>query len=428
MQSTTELSGGAVAAAGTKQQTAVGVRDSAELYAADIERYNQHQSDHELTLTLCQESARIVEFLETRVGLSFGLQSRAPVEGHSVHRVHLLTEGGAELQRGMREAVLAHPGIWIADRTPLQRLIVRDRAVMGVAAGARGGALVSITCRKVVLASGGFGANSAMTAAHMPEVGNMTYEGGQSVTGDGISQAVDLGAAVAHMGSYLAHAHTWPTRLHGRRTNLAQVISMRGGIIVNRMGKRFAAEDVSSPRFVASVLTQPDAMALEIFDQRIADTILGRDSVNISLANGTIQSADTLPDLAKRFAIDALAVQGEVDRYNHAVAEGRDWLGRTVFGEPLRPPFYGALIAVGFSTTQGGLKVNSKAEVVTPDGEPIPNLYAAGDTAAGLSGDRGSAGYLPGNGLLNALGLGAIAGRNSAKTAETIGPVALHLP
>jgi fumarate reductase flavoprotein subunit len=47
------------------------------------------------------------------------------------------------------------------------------------------------------------------------------------------------------------------------------------------------------------------------------------------------------------------------------------------------------------------------------DGRPIPNLYAGGGTAAGISGD-GCDGYMSGNGLLTALGLGMIAAEHAA--------------
>jgi fumarate reductase flavoprotein subunit len=42
-------------------------------------------------------------------------------------------------------------------------------------------------------------------------------------------------------------------------------------------------------------------------------------------------------------------------------------------------------------------------------GTPIAGLYAAGGAAVGVSGDNAS-GYVSGNGLLSALGLGYLAG------------------
>jgi fumarate reductase flavoprotein subunit len=48
-----------------------------------------------------------------------------------------------------------------------------------------------------------------------------------------------------------------------------------------------------------------------------------------------------------------------------------------------------------------------------PDGAPLPNLYAGGGAAARISG-HGAGGYLSGNGLLTALGLGRLAGEHAA--------------
>ena len=61
--------------------------------------------------------------------------------------------------------------------------------------------------------------------------------------------------------------------------------------------------------------------------------------------------------------------------------------------------------------TQGGLLVNQRAAVLRHDQE-IPGLFAAGGAAAGMSG-HGAAGYMAGNGLLAAVGLGYIAGKES---------------
>jgi fumarate reductase flavoprotein subunit len=65
--------------------------------------------------------------------------------------------------------------------------------------------------------------------------------------------------------------------------------------------------------------------------------------------------------------------------------------------------------------TQGGLVVDGAARVLRADGTPVPNLYAGGGTAAGLSG-HGPGGYFSGNGLLTALGYGMLAGRDAART------------
>jgi fumarate reductase flavoprotein subunit len=59
--------------------------------------------------------------------------------------------------------------------------------------------------------------------------------------------------------------------------------------------------------------------------------------------------------------------------------------------------------------TQGGLVVDREARVLRADGGRLPNLFAGGGAARGLSGPEAS-GYLSGNGLLTAISLGRAAG------------------
>ena len=63
--------------------------------------------------------------------------------------------------------------------------------------------------------------------------------------------------------------------------------------------------------------------------------------------------------------------------------------------------------------TQGGLVVDGDARVLKPDGTPMPNLFAGGGAARGISG-TGADGYMAGNGLLTATTFGKLAGRASA--------------
>ena len=66
--------------------------------------------------------------------------------------------------------------------------------------------------------------------------------------------------------------------------------------------------------------------------------------------------------------------------------------------------------------TQGGLLVDDRARVLKPGNTALPNLFAAGGAACGVSGPE-CWGYLSGNGLLSAVGLGRIAGTSAARLA-----------
>jgi predicted oxidoreductase len=83
-------------------------------------------------------------------------------------------------------------------------------------------------------------------------------------------------------------------------------------------------------------------------------------------------------------------------------AGGKDRFGRSIGGlPPLQPPFKAVKVTWALFHTQSGLAVDGEARVRSRRGERLPNLFAAGGAAAGVSGPHAS-GYLSGNGLLTA--------------------------
>jgi fumarate reductase flavoprotein subunit len=75
---------------------------------------------------------------------------------------------------------------------------------------------------------------------------------------------------------------------------------------------------------------------------------------------------------------------------------------------PLQAPFYAVKVTGALFHTQGGLDIDDHCRVLHADGTPFPNLLAAGGAARGVSGNA-VWGYMSGNGLLSAVGGGAVA-------------------
>jgi fumarate reductase flavoprotein subunit len=172
-------------------------------------------------------------------------------------------------------------------------------------------------------------------------------------------------------------------------------------------GNRFVDETRYPGGLSEGILMLPDKHAYEIFDQRVLD--LQHDRVHD--LEGLLVSGDTLRQVAEQLGIDPAGLEQTVLAYN-AAEQKQDVFGRNVTSK-LTPPFYGIKVTVALYHTQGGIRVNADAQVLRQDGSVIPNLYAGGGVAAGVSGD-GMDGYLPGNGQLASLGLGFIAGRHAA--------------
>ncbi len=132
--------------------------------------------------------------------------------------------------------------------------------------------------------------------------------------------------------------------------------------------------------------------------------------------------AETAAELAAALGLPARALDETLAEYRAAAEDRRpDPFGRRDCRR-LEPPLHGVRVTGALFHTQGGLVVDAAARVLRADGTPVPNLYAGGGTAAGLSG-HGPGGYFSGNGLLTALGYGMLAGRDAARAIREDGSV-----
>jgi fumarate reductase flavoprotein subunit len=159
------------------------------------------------------------------------------------------------------------------------------------------------------------------------------------------------------------------------------------------------------------VLGQPDGVAWAIFDARIAGIARQFHDFKDAEAQGAVKTARTVAELAQVTGLPAASLAKTLSAIPQS---GKDSFGRT-FGETaLAPPYAAVKVTGALFHTQGGLNVDDKARVKRQDGSVLPNLFAAGGAAVGVSG-RGDSGYLSGNGLLSAVVLGRIAGQSAAR-------------
>jgi fumarate reductase flavoprotein subunit len=182
-------------------------------------------------------------------------------------------------------------------------------------------------------------------------------------------------------------------------------------------GRRFVDETRYPGGLAAGILDLPDKQGYEVFDARILalhrDQLENRSQLQALSREGLLCEGNTPAELAAKLGIDPAGLVETIRAYNAAVGS-RDAFGRAVIAA-LGTPLYGIRVTVALYHTQGGLRVNPDGQVLRKDGTPIPNLYAGGGVAAGVSGD-GMDGYLPGNGQLASLGLGYIAADHAVQS------------
>lgn len=311
-------------------------------------------------------------------------------------------EGGLRVMAALTKQV-AEAGVEVCCDTRVTALI-QDASgqVRGVVARSFGQDRTIRARQGVVLATGGFIMNEQMTRRHIPDLDAIaTRHGNPGDTGDGILLGMAAGGHAINMGeAFIGIAHYPPAEL-------------TYGIFVNAQGQRFINEDIYLARLGHYVAVQPDQAVYMFIDNR---HFVRPAYINPELA----AVGETVAEVEKEAGLPEGALQQTVAYYNRHAAQGHDplfhkaaeWLA------PLDTPPY-ALVSYRLSEirppvfTLGGLEVRPSGEVLDSEGEPIPGLYAAGRTVAGIP--RTSRGYASGMSVADVTFFGRLAGQQLAR-------------
>lgn len=411
-QGSTALSSGMIPACNTQLQHAQGVDDPVDLLAADIHRKSKGRADAHVVDAVCLESGPAVDWLIDRHDIPLQLVDSFLYPGHSVFRMHAPpSKTGAELIGALTNAAAA-AGIDILTNARVMTLVAAtDRTIRGVEIERPDGSTDRIGCNALILACNGYGGNPDMVREFIPEIADAVFAGHTGNQGDAILWGRALGAGVQDMGAYQGHG-SWAFP-HGMLITWA--VMTEGGVQVNAAGHRFANEHQGYSEAAVDVLAQPDGVAWNIYDQRIHDLGMTFEDYRDAEAAGAIRQAGDIDELASVCGLDAGNLGATmVACAGYAGGAGDCPFGRDFTTKPsLAPPYYAIRITGALFHTQGGLAIDTGANVLREDGTAIPNLFAGGGAARGVSGDA-VWGYLSGNGLLTAVTLGRIAGRNAA--------------
>ena len=349
-------------------------------------------TDPEFIATFARETIPTIKWLKT-FGIRF-IPGRLPHITAREHPSLVVPSGGGH---AMLEALVnagRNGGVKFFYETAARRLIQDDAgAVVGVQAVGRGNRRVDFRAATVVLASGGFEGSPEMLqryigagAINIRPVARGCYYN----QGDGIRMALDIGAAPG--GDYGCY-HAVPVDARSGRTE-AKVLIFPFGIMVNRLGKRFADEGVGTDyrtfdAMCHRIQAQPNGTGYAILDAKINDI---PEYTKAVLSDQPPIQADSLAEMAGKLGVPAAALEETVRTFNAACRPGRfietraDGLA-TVGIEPQKsnwarpidvsPYIAYPLIPAGI-ITMGGIKTNAKAQVLNAEGDLIPGLYAAG--------------------------------------------------
>jgi len=411
----TALSSGFIPAAFTRFQRAAGVVDSPEQMAADIQRKNHDEADPRIVDAVCRASGATLEWLADVHGIPFVLVEGFLYPGHSALRMHAVPEKtGAALMAALLNAC-GKAGIDLLTSAHVVDLFATDaRQVTGVRWVRPDGSDEAVGCDALVLACSGYGGNPAMVRENIPEIADALYFGHVGNQGDAVEWGRALGATVRDMSAYQGHGSV--ATPHGILITWA--LMMEGGIQVNARGERFSNEHLGYSEQCLPVLEQPGGVAWNVYDERLHRLALEFEDYRQAESAGAIKSAPDVAALAAAIGIPKDALREALDHATRCAAGGaQDSFGRDFTGKPaLAPPYYAVKVTGALFHTQGGLAIDTDARVVNDRGETLPNLFAGGGAACGVSGAH-VWGYLSGNGLLTAVTLGRLAGRAAARLA-----------
>lgn len=277
--------------------------------------------------------------------------------------------------------------------------------------------------KAVLLTTGGYSANPEMLTALSPVTVKSVTSLGYNMynKGKGIRAAMWAGAAkdltsatmIFDRGlvppgtkagyteeSAAAGDPTWPTT--GQFNPGTQPF-----LKVNILGERFANESADYDYLPHAAAQQPNGTYISIWDGNFVEDVKRFHTLGCSamtrmmadgmveegglfdekVAEGSLQKADTLEELAEKLLLPKDTFLATVERYNELYDKQVDEdFGKEAYRlSSLRtPPFYGAPLGGTLLTTIDGIRINHDCQALDTEGYPIEGLYAAGDCSGSV--------------------------------------------
>lgn len=357
--------------------------------------------------------SRITSFPADWSNVGFDAETRARLHA-AVEEGSELCVAGTALIAGLLKGLL-DAGITPHTNARAEELIAERGEIVGVRLALPDRTLRVRARRGVVLGVGGFEWDPGLVQAFLrgPMHGAVSPPNN---TGDGLRMAMAHGADLGNMGEawWVPIVQIPGDTIDGKqRSRSVRLERTRPrSIIVNQAGHRFVNEacDYNS---MAGAFHYLDPRGGYVNDRgwMVFDSVHLQRYGFLGVLPGEpvpdwfCESAD-LAELGAKTGIDADGLIRTIDEWNRHVAQEADpQFGRgssaydgywgddsatTVAGKTLGPidtaPFYAVPVRIGAMGTKGGPRTDHDGRVLHVSGEPIPGLFAAGNTMAGATG------------------------------------------
>ena len=401
----TNYSTGGLNAAETSVQEKLGISDSKKSHFDDTMAGGHFLNDPSLVETLVNKAAAAVDWL---ISLGADLSNVGQLAGSSQKRTHRPNGGaaiGPHLMAVLSKAVKSE-NISVRTRNTVTALTEQNGKVTGVKVSTPTGTY-TIKSKAVIIATGGFGANLSLVAQYRPEFKDFNTSNHYGATGDAFDWVSPLDVPLVDMDQIQIH----PTGEIGSHLLITEAVRGNGAILVNHDGVRFTNEMLTRDKVSEAILAQSEKSAFLIFDQSVRESLAAIENYS---QQGLLTTAGSVSELAQALKLPESSFVETMDKYQEYQTTGEDLdFGRNGDEMP-RPltqaPFYAIEVEPVLHHTMGGIKINSKAEVVNKSGNPVPGLYAAGEVTGGVHGGN----RLGGNAVADIIVFGQIAGTSAA--------------
>lgn len=409
-------------------------------FLADLEHFNEGEPVTELQQFLVDESLAAVHWLAShnvKFEPSYARQSFMK-DGKRIFwggiAVDTEGEGDGMVQLELKE--YHRLGGQIYYDCPAEEIIQKDGKIVGLKC-IKQGTEVIIPCKTVVLGCGGFEANKELRVKYLGEKwANAKVRGTRHNMGKGLEIATQVGAA---LNGFFGGCHAVPMdRYMPEYGNLDiphverkqyRKISYLYGVMLNENGERFVDEgfdmrNYTYAQFGKAVLEQPNHVAWQFFDAKVADYLYAEYRVH----HASFIEADTLEELVNKLeginkeqalktlnAYNAAALASKNVPFDPTVKDGKKTEGLSLAKSNWAnildtPPYKAYAVTSGITFTYGGVKVNKRGEVLDTEGVPVAGLFACGEMVGGVF----FHGYPGGSGLTSGTVFGRYAGQSAA--------------
>lgn len=414
MMSNSNKASSGINGVGTKAQLTAGIRDTVEAFFDDTLKAGKNMNDKALVKELADSSKTAVEWLTEEAKIDLSLVSK--LGGHSERRTHRVHNGavGYTIIKTLCDKLVNEYSdtVKIHLKSRVTKLIYDGEKVTGLEFVENSGTEETVlNVSNIVLATGGFSASKELVSKYSPKAWDLPSSNGVNTTGDGIQLIQDLDVELLDM----EHIQIHPTGFvdpqdpeNGHKILAGEVLRGIGGLILNSNGERFVNEmttrDVVSEKMLAEQKKPSGKKLYLVTPSQVADEQI--------LPHVKFYSFKKL--ISKITLTDFFPASGNIIEELNTINRlkgAADRFGRSDFNNQMysaSSEFYVGEITPVIHFCMGGIKIDTRGQVLKKSGNPVRGLYAAGEVTGGVHG----ANRLGGSSLLECV----VFGRKIAQT------------